>query len=136
MIGLDRAQTAHAMGIAEYHGPRSQMMRCIDHPTIVKDGPGWGAICGVSAARMTKVGFTGARALKLQTEHWQDFGIDWLILQQSFKHHPVCRWAQGPIAAALDLRARYKFISQDVADVHIVSFHETVPARSERRADH
>jgi hypothetical protein len=37
-MGLNRTQTAHAMGIAEYHGPRSQMMRCIDHPTMVKDG--------------------------------------------------------------------------------------------------
>ena len=38
MMGLNRAQTPHAMGIAEYHGPRNQMMRCIDHPTMVKDG--------------------------------------------------------------------------------------------------
>ena len=55
------------MGIAEYHGPRSQMMRCMDHPTMVKDGSGWGAMCGVSAARMAKAGFTGAPALTLQT---------------------------------------------------------------------
>jgi 2-methylcitrate dehydratase PrpD len=38
LMRLDPAQTAHAMGIAEYHGPRSQMMRCIDHPTMLKDG--------------------------------------------------------------------------------------------------
>ena len=69
MIGLDRTQTAHKMGIAECHGPRNQMMRCIDPSTMVKDGSGWEAICGVSAARMTKVGFTGAPARTLQTEH-------------------------------------------------------------------
>ncbi len=41
--GLDRAASRHALGgIGEYHGPRSQMMRCIDHPTMVKDGSGWG----------------------------------------------------------------------------------------------
>jgi 2-methylcitrate dehydratase PrpD len=62
------------MGIAEYHGPRSQMMRCMDHPTMVKDGSGWGAMCGVSAARMAKAGFTGAPALTLQTEYWQNLG--------------------------------------------------------------
>ena len=126
MMGLTRAQTAHAMGIAEYHWPRSQMMRCIDHPTMVKDGSGWGSMCGVSAARMAKAGFTGATALRLQTEHWQDLGVDWLILQQYFKPYPVCRWAQGPIAAVLDLKARHKFSSQDVAGLHIVSFHEAV----------
>jgi 2-methylcitrate dehydratase PrpD len=34
---------------------------------MVKDGSGWGAMCGVSAARMAKAGFTGAPALTLQT---------------------------------------------------------------------
>ena len=33
-------------GSAEYHGPRSQMMRCIDHPTMLRDGVGWGAPSG------------------------------------------------------------------------------------------
>ena len=46
-LGLDAAQTREALGIAEYHGPRSQMMRCIDFPTMVKDGSGWGAMTGV-----------------------------------------------------------------------------------------
>ena len=83
-------------------------------------------MCGVSAARMAKAGFTSAPALTLQTEHWQDLGVDWLILQQYFKPYPVCRWAQGPIAAVLDLKARHKFSSQNVAGLHIVSFHEAV----------
>ena len=30
--GMDNNQLRHAMGIAEYHGPRSQMMRCIELP--------------------------------------------------------------------------------------------------------
>jgi len=37
---LDRTQTAHAMGIAERHGPHSQMMHYIDHLTMLKDGSG------------------------------------------------------------------------------------------------
>ncbi len=49
-LGLNRDQTREALGIAEYHGPRSQMMRTIDAPTMVKDGSGWGAMAGVSAA--------------------------------------------------------------------------------------
>jgi 2-methylcitrate dehydratase PrpD len=32
VLGLDAGRTRHALGIAEYHGPRSQMMRCIDRP--------------------------------------------------------------------------------------------------------
>lgn len=38
MLGLDREGIRHAAGIGEYHGPRSQMIRCIDHPTMLRDG--------------------------------------------------------------------------------------------------
>ena len=126
MMGLSETQTAHAMGIAEYHGPRSQMMRCIDHPTMLKDASGWGAMCGVSAARMAKAGFTGAPALTLQTEHYKDLGKNWLVTQQYFKPYPVCRWAQAPIAAVLDLKVQHNIESKDISGVHITSFHEAV----------
>ena len=59
---LDDERLRHAFGIAEYHGPRSQMMRCIDFPTMVKDGSDWGAAVGVSAAYLARDGFTGAPA--------------------------------------------------------------------------
>ncbi len=59
IIGLDEAATREAMGIAEYHGPRSPMMRVIDHPTMLKDGSGWGAMAGTSAALLARQGFTG-----------------------------------------------------------------------------
>ncbi len=63
LLKLDTDQTAHALGIAEYHGPRSQMMRCIDHPTMLKDGSGWGAMAGVSAALLARAGlYRRARA--------------------------------------------------------------------------
>ena len=62
MLGLDKASLREAIGIAEYHGPRSQMMRCIDFPTMVKDGSGWGAMAGVMAAHLAREGFTGAPA--------------------------------------------------------------------------
>ena len=126
LMRLDGHQTAHAMGIAEYHGPRSQMMRCIDHPTMLKDGSGWGAMCGVSAARLAAAGFTGAPALTLGTDHWSDLGDTWLICQQYFKPYPVCRWAQAPVAAVLDLQNRHGFDSQTITGLHIHSFHESV----------
>jgi len=53
--GFDRETLHHALGIAEFYGPRSQMMRCIDHPTMLKDGSGWGGddrhIGGVAGGR-------------------------------------------------------------------------------------
>ena len=52
-------------------------MRCIDHPTMLKDGFGWGAMCSVSAAQMTKADFTGAPALTSETEQWKGLTSDW-----------------------------------------------------------
>ena len=127
MLELDPGQTAHAVGIAEYHGPRSQMMRCIDHPTMVKDGSGWGAMAGVSAALLARDGFTGAPAVTLgePVEIWSDLGERWLIQEQYFKPYPVCRWAQSPIEAALQLRAKHGLRSQDIAAIEIATFHES-----------
>ena len=125
-MGLGRDAIHHAMGIAEYHGPRSQMMRCIDTPTMLKDGSGWGAMAGVSAARLARLGFTGAPALLLDTDHWQDLGQNWLTCQQYYKPYPVCRWAQAPIRAVLALKNQHNLSSQDVEKIEIISFHEAV----------
>ena len=126
MIGLSGAQLDHAMGIAEYHGPRSQMMRCIDHPTMLKDGSGWGSMAGVSAVDLAKRGFTGAPALTASepSEIWEDLGSRWLILEQYFKPYPVCRWAQPPVEAVLALKSKHGFDAKDVAKVDISTFHE------------
>ncbi|MGB0960571.1 MAG: MmgE/PrpD family protein [Halocynthiibacter sp.] len=128
MMGLSHQQTRHAMGIAEYNGPRSQMMRCIDHPTMVKDGSGWGAMVGVMAAQMAQDGFTGAPALTFEKEltPWADLGERWYGLEQYYKPYPVCRWAQAPIEAILDLKRRHDLRSQDVKSLRVDTFHESV----------
>lgn len=130
LLSLDRERTRHALGIAEYHGPRSQMMRCIDHPTMVKDGSGWGALAGVSAAYLAKDGFTGAPAITMeapgQAAIWADLGERWLILDQYFKPWPVCRWAQPAIEAASSLLGRHDFEASDIDLIEVETFHEAV----------
>jgi 2-methylcitrate dehydratase PrpD len=128
LLGLDAAQTRHALGIAEYHGPRSQMMRCIDFPTMVKDGSGWGALCGVSAVQLARRGFTGAPAITVEQapEHWVGLGEDWRILHQYFKPYPVCRWAQAPLEGVLALRRAHGLTSGDVERIEVETFHEAV----------
>ncbi len=127
-LKLDAQQTREAMGIAEYHGPRSQMMRCIDFPTMVKDGSGWGAMAGVSAAFLAQDGFTGAPALTMESEVvapiWADLGERWLILEQYFKPYPVCRWAQPAVEAAMGLARKHRFAAEDIASIEVWSFHE------------
>ncbi|MFT4065431.1 MmgE/PrpD family protein [Paraburkholderia sp.] len=130
LLPLDARQTREALGIAEYHGPRSQMMRCIDHPTMVKDGSGWGCMAGLSAGFLAQRGFTGAPAITLEqpeTQHdWRDLGERWRILEQYFKPQPVCRWAHPAIDAALNLKRRHGFASGQIRAVSVRTFHHAV----------
>lgn len=125
---LPAAATRHALGIAEYHGPRSPMMRCIDFPTMVKDGSGWGAMVGVDAALLAQAGFTGAPAMVAEGEEvrdlWSDLGQRWRILELYFKPFPVCRWAQPAIRATLGLMAQHGIVAKQVADISVATFHE------------
>ncbi|WP_455373316.1 MmgE/PrpD family protein [Limibacillus halophilus] len=138
LLGLDRERTRHALGIAEYHGPRAQMMRIIDHPTMVKDSSGWGAMAGVSALYLARDGFTGAPAILVEgqeeSEVWRDLGRRWLMCEQYFKPWPVCRWAQPPLQAALDLRAAGLDPAQ-IEEATITTFHEAVRLAGPRPLD-
>ena len=127
-LTLDATATREALGIAEYHGPRSPMMRCIDHPTMVKDGSGWGAMAGVSAAFLARDGFTGAPALTIESadvaQIWKDLGKRWYISEQYIKLYPVCRWAQPAVEAVLGLTQKHSFESKDIAEIVVETFHE------------
>ncbi|MBU2888159.1 MmgE/PrpD family protein [Celeribacter halophilus] len=119
---------AHALGIAEYHGPRSQMMRVIDHPTMLKDGSGWGAMAGISAAALAEAGFTGAPAITVLgsdvADIWATLGAEWEVMNQYIKGFPVCRWAQPSVQAALDLTRVRPLRPEDIVSVEIETFHE------------
>ncbi len=127
-LGATREQTRHALGIAEYHGPRSQMMRCIDHPTMLKDGSGWGAMAGVSAGLLAHGGFSGAPALTVEApevgEIWADLGQQWAIMEQAFKPYAVCYWAQAAIAGAVNLQRAHEIRAADIRSIRVSAFHE------------
>jgi 2-methylcitrate dehydratase PrpD len=127
--GLDAGRLRQAVGIAEYHGPRSQMMREVDNPTMLHDGSGWGALAGTTAVILAERGFTGAPAVTVEgeaaTHFWSDLGTAWLTAEQYIKPYPVCRWAHAPIDAALMLRRDHGLSGDDVAAVEIATFHES-----------
>jgi 2-methylcitrate dehydratase PrpD len=127
-LGLADGPTLHALGIAEYHGPRSPMMRCVEHPTMLKDGSGWGAMAGVSAALLARRGFSGRPAATVEGgdcgRFWESLGSRWEVLHQYFKPHAVCRWAQPAVEGALELRDRYHLVADDIARIRIATFHE------------
>ena len=125
-LRLDSAQTRHALGIAEYHGPRSQIMRVVDFPTMIKDGAGWGAMAGVSAALLAGNGFSGAPAITVEQApsdvFWQDLSQHWTILDVYFKPFGVCYWAQPAIVAALALQAQHAIQPQDIRHIQVQTF--------------
>ncbi|HVE50955.1 MAG TPA: MmgE/PrpD family protein [Casimicrobiaceae bacterium] len=134
-LALDRKRVSHALGIAEYLGPRGQILRVCDHPTMLKDGSAWGAHVGMTAAILARDGFTGAPAITIENTHdiFGDLGERWRINEQYFKAYPVCRWAQPAIEAALALRRRYEFDNDDIVNVTIESFREAIDLGSQCR---
>lgn len=135
-LGSTPEMTRHALGIAEYHGPRSQMMRVIDHPTMLKDGSGWGSMAGVSAALLGQHGFTGAPALTVEgievQRIWEDLGKNWLIVRQYFKPSAVCRWAQPAVEAALELKRQANLNPDHIQQIRVFSFHNATRLRCRR----
>lgn len=125
-LGLGAEQTRHALGIAEYHGPRSQMMRVIDAPTMLKDGSGWGSMAGVMAARLAAEGFTGAPAITVEAEDvaatWSTLGVEWLMRGLYFKPFACCRWAQPAVEAARELARRHQLIPDQIERVEAHTF--------------
>ena len=131
---LSKQQTWEALGTAEYYGPRSQMMRCIDAPTMVKDGATYGAQVGATAALLAVDGFTGAPAITISDDavarFWSNLGSHWYMSEQYLKPYGVCRWAQPAVKAALTLREK---VSVDaIAQVEVITFHEAVRLATKR----
>ncbi len=128
MLGCNDEQIRHAAGIGEYHGPRSQMMRCIDFPTMLRDGVGWGAPTGVTAAYLAREGFTGAPALTCEGKdaepYWNDLGDTWLTVEHThYKPYPCCRWAHPSLDAVQELMTKNNLTHDRVKAVNIKTFH-------------
>ena len=135
LLELDDAQMHEALGIAEYSGPRGQILRVCAHPSMLKDGSGFGAHAGITAALLARNGITGAPAVTVTDDGvrdiWNDLGTRWRIREQYFKAYPVCRWAQPAIEAALALKRTHGFDAADVVRVRIESFREAIDLGSQ-----
>jgi len=129
-LSFDEARIREALGIAEYFGPRGQMLRTCESPSMVKDGSGWGAHAGITAAWLARDGFTGAPAVTVEgadaKQYWTDLGARWRIREQYFKAYPVCRWAQPAVEAALAVQRAHGFVAEDITHISIESFREAI----------
>ncbi len=124
--GMDAGQLRHALGIAEYHGPRSQMMREIANPTMLHDGSGMGALVGAMAVLMAADGFEGAPAITVEAPEaapfWADLGQTWTITENYIKPYPICRWAHAALDALGDLIDMHKLTANDTAGIQVNTF--------------
>ncbi len=124
--GASPEQLRHALGIAEYHGPRSQMMREIATPTMLHDGSGMGALVGAMACLMAADGFEGAPAITVEAsevaEVWADLGREWTVEKNYIKPYPICRWAHAAIDALDGLMGTHGFGAGDVTRIKVRTF--------------
>lgn len=123
LLGLTEEQLTHALGIAEYHGPLAPIMRCVEHPGMVKDGIGWGAAAGVSAAQLAGAGFTGLPSVfDVRADAADGVGGPYKILELYFKPHACCRWAQPAIEGVRRIRERHAVDPAAVRSVRLLTF--------------
>ena len=136
-LGLGAAATGHALGAAEFYGPRGLMMRVISEPSMLKDGSAAGAGRGLEAALLAADGFRATPAELVESpdvaDLWADLGSRWRVMEQYLKPTPVCRWAQPAVEAAMALRPHLD--PDRIARVRIASFAEAVALAGAAPAD-
>lgn len=130
LLGLREKHIRNALGIAEYHAPNLPMMRDVDYPTMVKHGMGWGTITGITAAELASEGFTSIPTI-LSFNKYQDWvsdiGKNYMFVEGlTFKEFACCGWAHTAVLAAKNLKKEHDFLTEDIVDIHIETFHESI----------
>jgi 2-methylcitrate dehydratase PrpD len=117
MAGLDPLQTEHAFGIAGANSPLPTIRKWAEGTTqsmFKYADAGWCAQTGVSAALLAGLGSTGfAEILDGENAFWRLYGspthddarllgglgVDWQILNTTYKPWPCCRLIHHPLTA-------------------------------------
>ncbi|OMH36274.1 MmgE/PrpD family protein [Motiliproteus sp. MSK22-1] len=139
LMQLDDETARHALGIAEYFGPRCPMMRLVDYPSMLRDAHGAGAYAGLNGLFMAMEGITGAPAVTVEqdavSEHWIDLGKRWEIDAQYFKPWPVCRWAQPALTAMTNLLEQQPLDAGSIESIEVDTFHESMRLQGHEPSD-
>ena len=124
LLGLSPAQTAQALGIAEYHAPDLPLMRDLEHPTMVKHGMGIGPLTGMMAAQLAALGFTGVPSILGFEEYasWvEDIGSTYLLpIGIQWKQYSCCGWNDPTLYATEHLMRTCSIPVEQITRIHIV----------------
>ena len=139
LLGLNYEQTWNALGIAESYAPLAPVMRSVESPSMApKDGVAWGAMSGISAALLSRRGYTGSPSLLGDPEYNADvfnLGRVWHIMHIYFKPYPCCRWAQPSVDAVLDLLRASNINFREIIRIVIHTFAESAALSMEIPCD-
>jgi 2-methylcitrate dehydratase PrpD len=130
VLDLDAEQLAAALGIAGTQAAGS-MEFLADGAWTKRLNPGWAASAGLHAAALAAGGFTGPATvfegrfgfLHAYSDRARPEPLvaddGWELLRTAVKPHACCRYMQGPIDAALALRAMHGIVPGDVEAVDV-----------------
>ena len=124
--GLSAEKTGHALGVAEYHAPRTPIMRGVENPGMTKDGIGWGAYVGVTAVDFAHCGFTASGTVfdEEGVDRTESLGNTHHITRGYLKPYPCCRWAHPGIDAVLALVDNHRIDPGCINTIYIHTFSE------------
>lgn len=130
LLEFSATQTAYALSVAEYHAPRTPIMRGVENPGMTKDGAGWGAYTGVVSAQLAEAGFTGSGTIFDESTVSDSFRDQYHVTRGYFKPYPCCRWAQPGVEAILALRSQHDIDPASVESIHVATFEEATRLRT------
>ena len=126
LLRLNKQQIANALGIAGSNAPIPSIKKTIDNElgaTMVKNNYGIASFNGILSALLAKNGFIGPiNIFEGDTGFWimsgsdqffserlvKEFGVNFKILDVSFKPYPCCRYLHSSIDAILNTIKLYK----------------------------
>ena len=136
LMGLDREQMAHALGISAYLCP---LPSCTDWEStipksMIKYAPvSWCAQGAVQAAMMAADGYTGNEhtldskfgfpAIYMRDVQWdpdtvlKGIGETWGVLDTMYKPYPCCRFLHASLDVFYKLKKEYGFSGADITEV-------------------
>jgi 2-methylcitrate dehydratase PrpD len=148
LYGLDTAQLTAAQGVAGSTASAIQVF--LETGAWTKRmHPGWGAVGGITAARLAQHGFEApARVYEgrfgLFETHLQDYAKDvdydritaglgetWDLLDVAVKPYPACHFTHGAADAAVELHGRGGFAPDEVTRIRAYVPGDTLPIVSE-----